>query len=227
MAMEVHVHESPEAVARGASARIGAIISDGDNRVTLGLAGGSTPQATYRALCEWDSGWERVDAWLSDERWVPHDDALSNGRMATETLLDHVNATFHRPLWGEDMEASHSASMYDAQLRQIHGDRRPDVIILGMGADGHSASLFPDTDALDEKERWFVSNRVPRLGQERLTATYPLLRSARFVLVLTVGLEKALAVKASFEGITPAGRLGDGQAVVEWHVDREAASLLS
>lgn len=226
--MEIHVHESPEAIAQAASARIGAIISDGDDgRLTLGLAGGSTPQATYRALCAWDSGWERVDAWLSDERWVPHEDDRSNGRMATETLLDHVNATFHRPDWGEDIEPSDSASTYEARLRELHGGRRPDVIILGMGADGHSASLFPDTDALEETEKWFVSNRIPRLGEDRLTATYPLLQSARLILVLTVGSEKAVALKASFEGHTPAGRLGDGQAAVEWHVDQDAASLLS
>jgi len=224
--MEVHVHESPGAVARAASDRIGALVSDGDSRLSLGLAGGSTPKATYRALCEWDKGWDRVDAWLSDERWVPHDDALSNGRMATETLLNHVNATFHRPEWGEDMAPADSASRYETQLREIHGDRRPDVIILGLGADGHTASLFPETDAIDESKRWFVSNDVPRLSQHRLTATYPLLHSARLIMVLTVGLDKALAVKASFEGHTPAGRLGDGEAVVEWHTDHEAASLL-
>lgn len=225
--MEVHVHNSPGAVARAASVRIGTLIADSDQRLSLGLAGGSTPKATYRALCDWDRGWDRVDAWLSDERWVPHDDELSNGRMAMETLLNHVDATFHRPQWGADIEPSDSAAMYEALLREIHYEKRPDVIILGMGADGHTASLFPETDAIGETEHWFVSNSVPRLGQHRLTATYPLLRSAKLIMVLTVGLDKALAVKASFEGHTPAGQLGNGEALVEWHVDKEAASLLS
>jgi len=225
--MKVHVHESPHATARAASARIGTLIAESDDRLTLGLAGGSTPKATYRALCEWHEGWDRVDAWLSDERWVSHDDSRSNGRMAIETLLDHVSATFHRPHWAADIEPSDSAVMYEAWLREIHGERRPDAIILGMGTDGHSASLFPGTDALDETERWFVSNKVPSLGEERLTVTYPLLLKARLIMVLAVGAEKAEAVRASFDGNTPAGRLGDGKALVEWHVDKEAASLLS
>jgi 6-phosphogluconolactonase len=98
--------------------------------------------------------------------------------------------------------------------------------MLGVGEDGHTASLFPGTEALGETGRWFVANHVPAMGETRLTATYGMLWRARLLLVLAVGQAKATAVKASFDGTTPAGRLGDGEAEVEWHLDRESASLL-
>ena len=100
------------------------------------------------------------------------------------------------------------------------------MVLLGVGEDGHTASLFPGTEALNATGRWFVSNHVPSLDEDRLTATYELLSRARLLMVLAVGQTKAAAVKASFEGITPAGRLDEGEGEVEWHLDRDAASLL-
>jgi 6-phosphogluconolactonase len=96
-----------------------------------------------------------------------------------------------------------------------------------MGEDGHTASLFPDSPALAEDGRWFVANRIPETGEPRLTTTYPLLWAATRLLVMTTGERKAPALKESFDGTTPAGRIGEGDAEVEWHVDRAAASLLS
>ncbi len=146
--------------------------------------------------------------------------------MAAIALLDHVDAVFHRPIWGELIEPEDSAAHYEARLRSIHHDRPPDVVVLGMGEDGHTASLFPDTPALDEQSRWFVANHVPAMGEDRLTATFNLLWKARLLIVLVVGAAKASAVRASFQGTTPAGRLGEGDAAVEWYLDREAASLV-
>jgi 6-phosphogluconolactonase len=190
------------------------------------LAGGTTPEATYRSLSRIDVGWEKVRAWLSDERWVPHDHERSNGRMVAETLSDRVDDRFERPMWSETLTPEDSASYYEAALRSMHGDGPPDVVLLGMGADGHTASLFPGTAALLERRRWFLANEVPQLGESRLTATYPLLWGARLLMVLVVGTDKTSALRDSFEGKTPAGRLGDGDAVVEWYVDQDAASLL-
>lgn len=193
----------------------------------MGLAGGSTPAATYEALRGRATGWQRVDAWLSDERWVPPDDERSNGRMAAETLMDHVDGRFHRPRWSEFIEPSGSAAHYEADLRSLHSDHRPDLILLGMGEDGHTASLFPGSPALDEEERWFVANTIPETGERRLTATYPLLWAARRLLVIAVGENKAPAVRDTFDGApTPVGRIGDGDAEVEWHIDDSAGSLL-
>lgn len=220
------MYDNPGLTAVGAANRIADLMTSAGDHFTLGLAGGSTPRATYEALRGRATGWNRVDAWLSDERWVPPDDERSNGRMAAETLMDHVPARFHRPRWTEMMEPEDSAAHYEATLRSMHEDR-PDLIILGMGADGHTASLFPDSAALGVTERWLVANEIPASGEKRLTATYPLLWSARRVLVLTTGEAKAEAVRDSFSGGTPAGRLGEGDAEVEWHVDRAAASLTS
>lgn len=126
------------------------------------------------------------------------------------------------------MEPSDSAAHYEATLRSIHDDRRPDLILLGMGEDAHTASLFPGSRALDETTRWFVDNTIPESGENRLTATYPMLWRARRLMVLTAGATKAPALRDAFEGIAnPIGRIADGEAAVEWHVDRAATSLLS
>lgn len=225
--MEVIVHNTPADVADAASHRVADLIAASIGRFSLGLAGGSTPEATYKELRGRGTGWDRVDAWLSDERWVPWDHERSNGRMAATVLLDHVDAVFHRPRWSELIEPEDAAAHYEATLRSIHGADPPDVVLLGVGEDGHTASLFPGTDALKETTRWFVANHVQTLGENRLTSTYGLLWRARLLVVLAVGQAKAAAVKASFDGTTPAGRLGEGQARVEWHLDRDAASLLA
>ena len=224
--MELIVLETPEEVAESASRRVAELITSATGPFSLGLAGGSTPEATYKELRGRATGWDQVQAWLSDERWVPPDHERSNGRMAATTLLDHVEAVFHRPRWSELMSAKDSAAYYEATIRSIHDGAPPDVVLLGVGDDGHTASLFPGTAALDVTTRWFVANQVTQLGEDRLTSTFPLLWRARLLMVLAVGENKAAAVKASFDHATPAGRLGDGEALVEWYLDRGAASLL-
>jgi 6-phosphogluconolactonase len=225
--VELFVDDTPDAAAQSASTRIADLISSAEDRFSFGLAGGSAAEATYRMLRGRASGWDKVDAWLSDERWVPSDNERSNGRMAATTLLDHVGANFIRPRWSEYLVPEDSAAHYEARLRSIHLGRRPDLIMLGMGADAHIASLFPDTPALAEQSRWYVANHDTGQPEDRLTATYPLIWSAALVVVVALGVEKAGALKASFEGGTPAGRLSEAEGVVEWYVDREAASLLS
>lgn len=225
--MELVTHETPEEVAKSAAARIAGLIAAGEGRFSLGLAGGSTPAATYEALRAESVDWERVDLWLSDERWVSHDDERSNGLMATRTLIAEATARLERPRWSEMMEPSDSAVFYEATLRSIHPETGPDLVLLGMGADGHTASLFPDSKALDEEDRWFVANTIPQTSEPRLTVTYPLLWRARRLLVLTTGESKAPALRDSLAGLTPAGRIDEGDAEVEWHVDQAAASLLS
>lgn len=212
----------------GAAQRIADLLAESDDGFTIGLAGGSTPAATYEALRGRATRWQKVDAWLSDERWVQHDDERSNGKMAAETLMNHVDAQFHRPRWSEYIEPADAAAHYEATIRSVHAGKRPDLILLGMGEDGHTASLFPASTALDEDDRWFVANTIPETGEERLTATYPLLWRARRLLVMVVGENKAPALRDAFDGApTPIARIDDGDAEVEWHIDRAAASLLS
>ena len=216
--------EDPTAVAHAAAERIGALINGSSERFTLGLAGGSTPSATYGVMRSSDIDWANVDAWLSDERWVPHEHARSNGRMALEELIDHVDARFHRPGWGHDPDEA--AADYEEHLKSLHDDARPDVIMLGIGPDGHTASLFPGSSVLEERDRLYVSTYVPQMEETRLTATYPLLWGAKLIVVVTCGSSKAEAVAACFAGDKPAGLLGEGEAEVEWYVDEDAASLL-
>lgn len=225
--MELVVYDTPEDVAVGAAQRIAELIGGSEGRFSLGLAGGGTPIAAYADLRGRATGWERVDAWLSDERWVPHDHERSNGRMASETLMSHVPARFERPRWSEFMEPADSAAHYEARLRSLHQGRPPELILLGMGDDGHTASLFPGSAALTEEHRWYVANLIPETGEPRLTATYPLLWMAQRLMMITAGEHKAEALRDSFEGETPAGRIGAGDASVEWHVDKAAASLVS
>jgi 6-phosphogluconolactonase len=224
--VELLVHDNPDAATEAASKRIADLISTAEGRFSFGLAGGSAAEATYRMLRGRASGWDKVDAWLSDERWVPPDHERSNGRMIATTLLDHVDANFVRPRWSEYLNPDDGAAHYEARLRSLHPDKSPDLIMLGMGADAHVASLFPGTPALAEAHRWYVSNRGPG-NEDRISATYPLLWQADLVMVVTLGIEKAAALKESFEEATPAGRLREAKGDVEWYVDRDAASLLS
>jgi 6-phosphogluconolactonase len=223
--MEIFTHDDSAAVAGAVAGRVAALIGDGPPRITIGLAGGSTPAAAYELLRS-EPGWGKVDAWLSDERWVGHDHERCNGAQAASLLMDHVPARFHRPIWGEDISPDESAADYERTLVEIFDGRRPDVILLGMGSDGHVASLFPETAAIGETERLYVANHVPRLGEDRLTATYPLLWMARLIVVMVTGSAKAQALAECLQGDQPGGMLGDGDAAVEWHVDREAASLV-
>ncbi len=225
--MELIVHEDPSALAEAVVDRLTDLATQSGERFSLGLSGGSTPVPAYRLLASRDLNWEKVDLWVSDERWVPPDHERSNGRMAAEVLAGPAGAWLYRPPWGEGQEPDSAAAEYDATIRNLHQGRRPDVVHLGVGGDGHTASLFPNTTALDEWNRWMVANWVPSQNEFRITATFPLLWSAGLVLVQAEGEGKAAAVRDSFHGLTPAGRLSEGEARVEWHVDRAAASLIS
>ncbi len=223
--MTVHIHPGPDELAEAAAGAIARLVSATSDEVTIGFAGGSTPETTYRVLRSLEVDWDRVVAWLSDERWVPPDHPESNGMMVASTLLDHVSAPLLRPQWGDDPVAA--ARIYDAAIRGLHIDDSPDLVLLGMGADGHVASLFPGTDALSERENWIVANVVPQLEAVRITATYPLLEAARRVMVIVAGEAKAEAMAAAASGSSdvPAAVLWTA-ANVDWMIDDGAASLL-
>lgn len=226
--MELVVYDTAEKAYIGAARRITELLERATDGFNLGLAGGNAAQSLYDTLRGNGTGWDRVDAWMSDERWVPLDHERSNGRLAVETLFGDLPVRLHRPPWGESMDPADSAARYEETLRSIFDGRRPDLILLGMGDDGHTASLFPGSEALTVDDRWYVSNVIPESGEPRLTSTYPLLWNAALLMVVTTGEEKASALRDTFEDkSTPASRIGEGDAEVEWHVDRAAASLLS
>jgi 6-phosphogluconolactonase len=175
----------------------------------------------------------------SDERHVPPDDPESNYRMAKESLLSKVPipaANVFR-VAGENPDAVSAAAEYEQTLRKFFasGPRevpRFDLILLGLGPDGHTASLFPETTALAEKSRLVVANRVEKLKTTRITFTLPLLNAARSIAFLVSGTDKAGILKEILEGNAPGEkypsklvRPNDGDVI--WFVDRAAASELS
>jgi len=226
----VEVFSDPAALALGAAEMIATRLQDAPGpRVSLGLAGGISPAATYRSMRGLPCRWDRVHVWLADERWVPLDHEDSNGRMAAEALFDHVNATFYRPRWAPWLEPGESAVHYEALLRSIHPiDHPPDLVLLGLGDDGHTASLFPDTEALEADRRWFVANFVDLLDTWRLTATYPLLHKAREIFFLVEGEMKAERMAEIMNGEPyPATLVAEGPPEVTWLLDKAAARMLS
>lgn len=191
---------------------------------SLVLSGGGTARTCYEALA--DSGgaqidWWRVDVYWGDERCVPLDHEDSNYRLGREALLENVgavNANF--PMRCED-----GPDRYHQLVGEVG---QFDVIHLGLGADGHTASLFPDSPALDaDPGRLVVMNEDPtgRNRHPRETLTFSGIERARLALVTVSGAEKAEALAATVAGETPASRIRAGQVV--WLVDREAAALLS
>lgn len=230
--MQVRVAGTAAELAELASGVVADALRERGKRVSLALAGGSTPLATYARLRDEHVPWERVDAWMGDERWVPPDHPDSNAGAARRALVDHVSLRFHPVPWGVDDPAD-AAQEYQETLRQVldgqDGQLRPDVVILGLGQDAHCASLFPGSDALEVRDRLYVATRKPDSGQWRLTATLPLLWAARRVLFLVSGASKAPAVAATLKGDDerlPARLVMQGAAEVTWLLDRAAASGL-
>ncbi len=226
--MDVRILAEPDGVAELASASIARWLATAGRRVTLGLAGGGTPRTTYLRLRDEAVPWEDVDVWLGDERWVPPDHPDSNLRMAREALLDHVPATAHPVRWDlGDPEAA--AADYAATLDRIMPEGGPDVVLLGIGDDGHTASLFPGDAALEETERSYVATWVAAKEAWRLTATVPLLTSARRVMFLVTGSGKAEAVAAILRDAEPlpARRVAEAAEDVTWFLDAAAAAQLT
>jgi 6-phosphogluconolactonase len=210
-------------------------------RCTIALAGGSTPRNVYSALAHTGPlrsqvPWSRIEFFWGDERHVPPNDPQSNYRMAHETLLSTVpvaSEQIHR-IQAEQADAAVAAQMYENDIRSTlpAGDGLPrfDLILLGLGSDGHTASLFPGTAALSERERLCVDNWVASLNAHRITMTLPLLNAARVVMFIVSGADKASIVRQVLRR-DHAGPVFPAQLVqpdgdVLWMLDRESASAL-
>ncbi len=208
----------------------------------VALAGGSTPRGLYSLLATDERflahvPWEHCEFFWGDERHVPPDHPDSNYRMAFQAMLSHVpvpSDRVHR-VRAEEPDAALAARAYEAELqRTFPGDvaiPRFDLILLGLGADGHTASLFPGTDVLAEATRLVAATRVESLGAERITMTYPLLNATRGVMFIAAGEEKAHAVRDVLRPppgapYLPARRVRPTDGALVWVIDRAAASLL-
>ena len=205
---------------------------------SVALSGGSTPKAVYAALGAPEKRgevcWEKVHLFWGDERHVPPDDPKSNFRMVREALLDHVpipDGNVHRV--SAELDVRKAAWNYEAELRGHFSGDWPsfDLVFLGMGGDGHTASLFPHSSGLREEDRWFIENYSSENETWRLTLTKHAINAARLMIVLVQGKSKAEMLKTVLTGpkkpeqhpiqlIRPV----DGRMV--WLLDDDAARLL-
>jgi 6-phosphogluconolactonase len=231
------VYETPEelagAAARDFVARAEQTINE-RGRFAVVLAGGSTPEATYEALARDYADridWSKVHVFFGDERTVPPDHEDSNYRMARETLLSRIRVgSVHRMRC--ELPSAEAAAAYERELRDFFGASPSfDLILLGLGEDGHTASLFPETAALDVADRWVVANPVLKLETTRLTLTVPAINAARAVTFLVAGEDKAGALREILEGDAdprayPAKFVRPEGGDLTWMVDKAAASLL-
>ncbi|MBV9524492.1 MAG: 6-phosphogluconolactonase [Candidatus Dormibacteraeota bacterium] len=203
-------------------------------RFSVALAGGGTPRLLYETLSSgaWRDriDWSRWDVYFGDERACPPDDAASNYRMARETLLDRVPidaARVHRmeaDLPDLDGAARAYSALLEAALpRAATGAPRIDCILLGMGENGHTASLFPGTEALAVGDSWATRGRADYAPYDRITLTYPAINAAANVVFLVTGAAKRDALRATAAGRTPSAGVAPVDGALEWIVDRSAA----
>jgi 6-phosphogluconolactonase len=206
---------------------------------SVALSGGSTPRELHRRLASpplaHQVDWSRVQIFFGDERCVPPSDPESNYHMAEETLLSQVPipaANVHR-MRGE-LPPEEAAADYERQLKAFFGDEPPrlDLILLGMGDNGHTASLFPGLSAVHEEQRWVVAEHVSEVDMWRLTVTPVILNLGRQVLFLVAGAAKASMLQQVLEGPyapdeRPAQIVRPTPGEVTWLVDAAAAEKLS
>jgi 6-phosphogluconolactonase len=227
----IAVHPTPEALARATAAWLRERATVAGPRCAICLAGGSTPRRVYELLASAERErfpWDRAHWFFGDERFVPHDHPDSNYRMVRAALFDTApvpSGNVHAmPTGGEPAQA---ALAYAHELQDFYGaatldPQRPlfDVVLLGLGEDGHTASLFPGTAALRERQRWAVDTLNPK-SEPRLTLTYPALQSARALAFLVAGASKRDILARVWRGEDlPAARLrGPGPV---WFVDQAA-----
>jgi 6-phosphogluconolactonase len=219
MNARIDVLPDADAVARRAADMMTSRISDARRlgaAVHIALSGGTTPKRAYELLGDMQGAWSHVHLWLADERCVPTDHPDSNARMIDETLLSSLRAfdgPHLHPVRGE-LEPEDAAWLYGRELVATMGERPVfDLVLLGMGPDGHTASLFPGRPEATAHEAPVIGVRgAPKPPPERISLTLPVLRDARFTLLLVTGEEKRDALerlRAGDEDLPPA-RLGDG-----------------
>ena len=246
MKPEIKIYADATQIARAAAlefARLAASAVQEKDLFVVALAGGSTPRSLYSLLADDESlrqqiPWDKLHFFWGDERHVAPDDKDSNYRMANEAMLSKVPVppgNVHR-IKSEDPDAQQAADAYDQELRsffQLGRDEWPrfDLVLLGMGPDGHTASLFPGTTALDETKRLVAATWVEKFKTYRVTMTIPVLNNAANVVFLVGGAEKAEVLRtvlAETSGAAqfPAQLIRPVNGTLLWLLDEAAAGTL-
>jgi len=242
---EIKVFPDLEAMSRQAANRFVRLANQrvAENRLfTVALSGGSTPRRLYEILGSPPTAqripWANTQLFQVDERCVPPDHVESNYRMIHETLLSHgavPKSNFHR-MAAELADHGEAAHQYAEEIRRALRPKstdwpRLDLILLGMGPDGHTASLFPGSDALDVQVLWVAPNYVEKFRMYRLTLTFPVLNAAASIIFLVAGADKAETVRQVLDAAGepdrfPAQRIRPANGQVSWYLDEAAAALL-
>lgn len=206
-------------------------------RATVALSGGTTPKVVYELLATPEFrnciDWNKTHLFWGDERCVLPNHPESNYRMVKEALLDKVvihQSNVHRVL--TELPAPEAASEYEKNIVEHFGFHNPefDLVLLGMGEDGHTASLFPGTTALNEQHKTVTGVFVPKLNANRVTLTFPAINQSQAVLFIVSGRGKASVLRDVLEGKSgkyPVERVALTHGDLLWYVDAEAASLLT
>jgi 6-phosphogluconolactonase len=246
LSIKYYVEPDPTALARRAVQYLVEMAGEavaGRGRARIAISGGSTPKAAFELLADpnqpwrWRMPWEQLDLYWVDERAVPPGHADSNYRMTREALLDHVPlkpGQIHR-IEGE-LEPEIAAARYESELRssfRLEGAQSPrfDLIALGMGPDGHTASLFPHTQAIHEMSRLVTANHVPQKDAWRITLTWPVINHASSVFFLIAGADKAEILMKVLTGPRDPERLPSQliwpcSGILTLILDQAAAALL-
>ena len=238
MTAELRVFPGLEELSRAAARAVADTINTAvrsTGRCSVALSGGNTPRELYRVLgtsFREAIAWDSVHVFWGDERLVPADDPERNDRMAREMLLDQVACPVSHvhPMPTSALSPADAARDYEQTMRRyfLDGPPRFDLVLLGLGAEGHTASIFPDSPALDEQERWVCAVRVPADPPSRLTLTMPVLSQASKVFFVVSGAAKSPALRAALDGRTnprtcPAAAVRPINGALTWWADAEAA----
>jgi 6-phosphogluconolactonase len=236
---DIRVFDSPEEVAQAAAERfveLSSVAIAARERYMAALSGGSTPRLVYQLLASNDYrdrvDWSKTHLFFGDERCVPANDPASNYRMAYETLISKLPIPVENvhPINGEG-EAATNARAYEEELRTHFPNfswPRFDLVFLGLGDDGHTASLFPGTTALKDQNAWVVANWIDKFGSFRITLTAPAINHAMEIQFLVTGKEKAKILDAVLHGpkkpnTYPAQLILPVNGSLIWLVDKAAA----
>jgi 6-phosphogluconolactonase len=208
-------------------------------RFIVVLSGGNTPRCLYQLLAAQPYRdkihWKFIHFFWGDERCVPANDPRNNALMAYQSLIDHIPipaANIHAVQC--DLPPALAAKLYESELKKFFGNQPPifDLILLGMGENAHTASLFPQTSVLNETERWVAEVYLPEQGMYRVTFTVPLINQANQVVFLVSGADKALALQKVLEGVYqpqeyPAQLIHPNGTHPDWLVDKAASHKLT
>jgi 6-phosphogluconolactonase len=238
--MTLKIYKDADELSNSASEWIADLITktlQKQDRFTMALSGGSTPQKLHQVLArnyKDKIDWSRLHIFWGDERAVPFEDERNNARMAYETLLNHVPVPASQiHVMRTDIEPETSAKQYEEILHQYfdNHDTTFDLVLLGMGDDGHTLSLFPGTEIVHEKKAWVKAFYLPPQSMYRISLTAPVTNRSATIAFLTTGKNKASTLRSVLKGelnpeVYPSQLIKPEQGELYWFVDEAAAAAL-